>query len=361
MTTKKRPLSFPHECLPAASVKKIIDILRKGDLKALQPGGKIPKFVREAFGPDVVHCPHIIPAHVAFDPTPSNKGIATHLIAGLLKPHVGVIVQHNGRIGREDTSEEKAKLLLDAADENDESSDVEGWGIWNLHHDSSYVSSYIASGAKLWVIYPPTAENLEVLCETYRTEYPHDTLGIFEVYQRLKNGIAVLQPPGTHLWQPPLCPHSVFTLSSSVLVGGEIYRATDFAFRLQNIEIEAAWAVRSRTNCDQLVLELRNHLYQALCTRNNEFAMEERSFQREILDSWDQVIGEPHLETLIRTAKTIKMKHFKDVWVNKLLEWGVCPCGEMIKNAGRPTTSARLRASRDRKAAVEHFNEQHMG
>ncbi|KAF2806369.1 uncharacterized protein BDZ99DRAFT_523821 [Mytilinidion resinicola] len=158
----------------------------------------------------------------------------------------------------------------------------------DLHHDDAHGTQTLTSGRKLWLFFPPTETNLSALCTAYQASF-HNTKGssrgaqgerylaaLSGIYPadnaiqrastdspKLSNGIAVIQTANTNMWIPPFCPHAVFTLQSSVLVGREFYLPRTLPLRIEQVELFGAYEkCVSETGRPQVdwVVELVEHI-----------------------------------------------------------------------------------------------------
>jgi len=101
---------------------------------------------------------------------------------------------------------------------------------FDIHHDDGIVISTLAGGAKLWVIYPPTAHNLLSL-----RRYYSDSDSLFEdSFPTFQDGILLLQRDSQTVYVPPNCLHFVFTLSSCILYGCEVTPPSVFSRRIKS-------------------------------------------------------------------------------------------------------------------------------
>lgn len=335
----------------------------------------------------------------------TKKELASYMIASLLRSKKKFNLQRYGKQCNEDHIIERSRLLLDIADEY-EDPEIEGFGMWNLyseeiddmylrpryiedwintgqalgpkngdrkftinvfakngaadlHHDSGYVLSYLVTGSKLWFVYPPTDENMTIMREVYEMEPPENSLKFFTVFQRLQGGIVVLQEEGTTLWQPPLCPHAVFTLSSSCLMGGELYIASDFPARLRNIGLESTFAICNGSTCTAELDEIFLHLRMALeITPTTAYidhisAISKRTLLRkDILKAWDS-IDKDDIRGMIAKSKKHKENDFTAIWADALVAWQHCPvCNVKIVGEGRRNVGAKA-------VAKKHVMENH--
>ncbi|KAF2490003.1 hypothetical protein BU16DRAFT_567102 [Lophium mytilinum] len=158
----------------------------------------------------------------------------------------------------------------------------------DLHHDDAHGTQTLTSGRKLWLFFPPTETNLSALRKAYQTsfygaegasrdtkaqrflarisgKYPtDDTPGrANKDSPTLSNGIAIIQTANTNMWIPPFCPHAVFTLQSSVLVGREFYLPRTLPLRIEQVELFGAYGkCVSETGPAQFdwVVELVEHI-----------------------------------------------------------------------------------------------------
>jgi len=101
--------------------------------------------------------------------------------------------------------------------------------------DDSEVVQTLVYGKKIWAIVPPTDHNLAILKDVYRKRG-----AFYSCSSRLEGGIVIELEAGVTVWQPPFCPHAVFTTETSILWGVELYLAECFAQRLLYVPVSMA-------------------------------------------------------------------------------------------------------------------------
>jgi hypothetical protein len=148
----------------------------------------------------------------------------------------------------------------------------------DLHHDDAHGTQTLTSGRKLWFFFPPTPSNLAALRLSYISvtnsgasvsavtspgrrfleassgkyshldAIPRNLKGKASQVDppKLSSGIALVQTVNTNIWVPPFCPHAVFTLQSSVLVGRELYLARTLSQRIEQVDLFNAYEACER-------------------------------------------------------------------------------------------------------------------
>lgn len=222
--------------------------------------------------------------------------------------------------------------------------------IADLHHDIGYGVATLVQGAKLWIFYPPTPENLDALCVSYSQTSTTRQPDIFASFTRLKDGIVFVQPQNTALLVPPFCAHAVFTLQASVLVGREVYTKRKFVQRLENQRVQVAWT-RAEQNMERRERDVREqmrHLKVVLKTLS-------RWEREEVLRAWDVVVESGALERLVEGTEC-KLEEWKKIWVTATRGWTECPVCKLKCEEGNEEGQGRVLRSRKMEVGFgEHF------
>ena len=223
----------------------------------------------------------------------------------------------------------------------------------DLHHDVDFGSSTLVQGEKLWLFYPPSDDNLNVLRSAYK-RYTRSIDGhlIFKCYRKLQDGVVFVQPAGTTMWVPTYCPHAVFTLKSSIMFfGPEIYVQSTIPQRLRNMDIDLALRGESHRpgGQDREIEELLRHLTAALMTDDVEL-------QRKVIEAWD-VFNRCIMKEALK-GSTYKSIDFKEVWNVCTAHWEDCPsCNK--DQLQRETEKQERRGRSCRSWFQRHFEDVH--
>ncbi|KAF2277763.1 uncharacterized protein EI97DRAFT_500015 [Westerdykella ornata] len=211
--------------------------------------------------------------------------------------------------------------------------------IADLHHDVGFVPSTLIQGKKLWLIYPPTEANIDALVKAYASRSKKQTPRIFRNFKSFTNGIAFIQNEGTTLWVPPFCPHAVFTIESSILLGGEVYAKYKFPQRLRYARLLVPWerAFGRTRNHDSEVRELFSHLEKVLETGDMDL-------QAAVVNAWE-AIKVTEVAKLLR-GTDFDIQNIQDHWRVFTSSWTHCPlCNAMLCDEG-PTRGRAKKVSR---------------
>jgi hypothetical protein len=104
---------------------------------------------------------------------------------------------------------------------------------------------------KLWIIWPPTKENLRALQDLYGQENK-----FLRFYDQLKGGVFLVQKANQTLLLPPYNPHTTFSIGGSIICG---------------YEFEAIECFPIMVSCLHVEIEYLDHQYQNENDRRREY------------------------------------------------------------------------------------------
>lgn len=99
-----------------------------------------------------------------------------------------------------------------------------------LGHNAEGTHAYttILNGEMVWVLWPPTAHNLEILQQGYQKKAAGSQEETKDVVRRLEGGVIVGHRAGERLHMPPLCIYVCIPTEFTVLAMYKVLSATDF-------------------------------------------------------------------------------------------------------------------------------------
>lgn len=117
----------------------------------------------------------------------------------------------------------------------------------DFHIDFGGTSVYytVCSGAKTFLMYPPTAHNLEVY-ERWCLDQDQNYLWLPDYDKGLKDGISVTLKPGDLFLIPSGWIHAVYTPKDSIVIGGNFLTVKDMAMQITISNIEKRTGVPLR-------------------------------------------------------------------------------------------------------------------
>lgn len=101
--------------------------------------------------------------------------------------------------------------------------------------DASFGVQTLFGGSKLWLMFPPTHDNLLIL----RKEYGRSKR-FLNCYEKLKGGVFVLQKDGDTLLLPPYILHATVAFEGSFLCGYVFYAIENFPLMITGLATELA-------------------------------------------------------------------------------------------------------------------------
>ncbi|KAL2356356.1 hypothetical protein BJ546DRAFT_600607 [Cryomyces antarcticus] len=171
----------------------------------------------------------------------------------------------------------------------------------DLHHDEGYGVETLYGGAKLWVVYPPTEENLSVMASLYGKKKR-----FMSNHDRFHGGLFIEQKAGETILLPPYCVHLVFTLESSILCGFEIYAAEHFPLRICGLATDLALLEQQQPDVRKRRKDVQEHL--GRWHRGLEHALGcEEAVQRRVIMAWvrHEEVVQQHISASSGSATTI--------------------------------------------------------
>jgi len=178
-------------------------------------------------------------------------------------------------------------------------------------------------GKKIWAIVPPTDLNLSILKNAYRKRE-----AFYSCSSQFEGGIVIELEAGVTVWQPPFCPHAVFTTETSILWGIELYLAEYFAQRLLHLPVSIASTDRE-VERQGLVADIIEDLSRVLMwepsTGLEQGVPMRDKMREETIKAWD--VNRDLLQSYITKGKQL-LKKTINVWQSFLdtePDFGQCP------------------------------------
>jgi hypothetical protein len=109
--------------------------------------------------------------------------------------------------------------------------------VFELECYQNYLSTTLLSGRKVWLVFPPTQENLDRLHQVYKDMYDSAPLTVPHVLVQMQHGIAIIQNSGQTLLLPPYWAAMAFCTRTSTSCGFFTATATNFMQRVQCMDL----------------------------------------------------------------------------------------------------------------------------
>jgi hypothetical protein len=195
-------------------------------------------------------------------------------------------------------------------------------GVREMQHCDHYVVSTLITGVQLWVVFPcnDNGSNAETLRQVYEgiASGAEDAHGRWEdAAKYMWRGLVFVQRPGETLILPPLWPHLIFSVKTSVSATYYVAKAVYFPKRLKHLGL---WQAASR--CWNDTVQQQAHLVKYACNllehlgliiNNGVKGIEERTI-KQIYTDWDG----------LRTSVYELVNSIKDPEIVRKLSEGFC-------------------------------------
>ncbi|KAF2639317.1 hypothetical protein P280DRAFT_519505 [Massarina eburnea CBS 473.64] len=109
------------------------------------------------------------------------------------------------------------------------------------HHNEAISFSTLLVGQILWIIWPPTEDNLNTLQAAYESYASTLDETAFDITDKLIGGISLVQSVGEGLRVPPFCLMTALPLQTSVLAAYNIIASSKFVPTLLEIPFLKSW------------------------------------------------------------------------------------------------------------------------
>ncbi|KAF2847185.1 hypothetical protein T440DRAFT_540084 [Plenodomus tracheiphilus IPT5] len=109
------------------------------------------------------------------------------------------------------------------------------------HSNEGTTATTVLAGSIIWIIWPPTTHNLDILQAAYEAFAPECNEATLEITSELTGGIVLTQIEGEGLRIPPYCPMIGLTLHTSVLATNSTTTIADFIYMLSKARLLKAW------------------------------------------------------------------------------------------------------------------------
>ncbi|KAH9875410.1 hypothetical protein J1614_004902 [Plenodomus biglobosus] len=214
------------------------------------------------------------------------------------------------------------------------------------HNSEGATTTTVLAGSMIWIIWPPTAHNLNVLQAAYEAFAPNCNEAALDVTHNLEGGIVLTQIEGEALRIPPYCPIMGLSLHTSVLATNSTTTVSNFIAMLQRAPLLKAW-FRTEIDGKRKQNEFNNRLLKWLdLLLNGEMDMDTKQLDRtlklqlasdgplrHLLNVWDGIKDD--IAGLLGPADA---KVLADIWAAFLIEsrGRECSiCGVTIRNKMR--------------------------
>jgi hypothetical protein len=121
--------------------------------------------------------------------------------------------------------------------------------------DPAYNVVTLFGRPKLWLIWPPTKENLFVL----QNMYGRDNRAL-RCCKNLKGGVFVVQKTGQTLLLPPYIPHATFSLGGSIICGYDFEALEVFPIMISCLDVEIRYLDNQYPNAPDRLREHKSNL-----------------------------------------------------------------------------------------------------
>ncbi|KAF2794553.1 hypothetical protein K505DRAFT_360987 [Melanomma pulvis-pyrius CBS 109.77] len=232
-------------------------------------------------------------------------------------------------------------------------------GTLNLVHSemANWIQDHALTGIKVWVVYPPSVQNLGQMGLYYERVSQGNELNHFETCKSLQGGVTILQKPGQKVWIPPFCPTVVLALTTCTSFSTRFAMVDGTLQKLQNIPLLRAKSLRNRTEKKQkeeqrlLARQICKEL-QTILTEDEE-GVDPHKIIILIAGQWEQLKDDLRLllqDGVVEGKKRIKPKSILKFWARGILKLGLKEC---------PICEIHVGDVKKRNWLVEHFLQHH--
>ncbi|KAH9865256.1 hypothetical protein IAQ61_009203 [Plenodomus lingam] len=131
------------------------------------------------------------------------------------------------------------------------------------HSSEGTTTTTVLAGSMIWIIWPPTTHNLNILRATYEEFALECKEEALDATRDLEGGIVLTQIEGESLRIPPYCPMMGLSLHTSVLATNSTTTISNFISMLQKAPLLKAW-FRTETDGKRKQADFSNRMLNSL-------------------------------------------------------------------------------------------------